>query len=664
MSRRNLLVWVLLGTFLLVQCGKKETEALRPDGKRTQKIAVTFVLGKAIIKSEKSSQWEAITVGRLIQLADEIKVDKRGRVVMQSESGSVITVKDAADLKISSLFNPKDGEEETLISLNSGKTVINPRELTGKSSFDVKTPAMVAGVRGTVFTVEHSSGKSRVMVKEGKVAVRPQLQNEELSQALKPVDVNVGQQTELSLENVQQIEKSIATSEEQKGQVSDQAAAEMVQQAVEKELKEVLSVQEMKTAEKVEMEQDAKELLKLEINLKDKEITSGSQGQKQSVYGAVSVSSYGSEIFINGVKSADDYFSSLYLEGEDLNIEVKQGDQVILQKNVKVTRDGVTLDLTPQDVKTKEMDKIQEGVTQEPYKILAEGYKIAADSMQKGEGFLAFQSQNTIRLGSLENPSQLKTLTNNPRVRPLLAGGVIFTSDMQGNLIVWDLSGNRKGQVSLEQAIDIPSSIAYNDGRAFLANSFGKIVGIDTAGNSVLNMQIPGEILSGSPMAVSKDKVVAFSPVSFNAYVIGGGKVESQFKLNSRILHRPAIISGKLVLPEGNQITVRELSGQVLASIQTASADIYPISGQVFAVLYADKTVLYNLKGQLLNQLPTTVALALEGKLVYAVGQTVFVSEGSRTQNVVLPEKVQALALEKGRVVALSQSGKVYQLDI
>ena len=183
---------VFLFLFLVVQCSPKQGDKTElSQEKPIQKTIVTFVLGKAFVKPVQG-EWTSLKVGNFILPQDSIRLQQKARVTLQTETGSVITLKDETEIVLNSFLDPQTKKEDTTVVLNAGKAIVNPRKLKDNSSFAVRTPAMVAGVRGTIFSVEYRNGSSKVAVKEGKVAVKPNLSS------LKGISPEVEDQIEAS----------------------------------------------------------------------------------------------------------------------------------------------------------------------------------------------------------------------------------------------------------------------------------------------------------------------------------------------------------------------------------------------------------------------------------------------------------------------------------
>ncbi|HPA70884.1 MAG TPA: FecR family protein [Spirochaetota bacterium] len=84
---------------------------------------------------------------------------------------SIIRVKENSKLLVSQILRQNDTENVTL-GLDVGKILCRPKKLMKNENFLVRTPTAVAGVRGTLFTVEADKKKTtRIKVFNGKVGV-------------------------------------------------------------------------------------------------------------------------------------------------------------------------------------------------------------------------------------------------------------------------------------------------------------------------------------------------------------------------------------------------------------------------------------------------------------------------------------------------------------
>ncbi|MFH1352680.1 MAG: FecR family protein [bacterium] len=114
------------------------------------------------------SGWVAVTKGLYLTENDTIKTGADGKASLVLDTGSQIDIGASSNLKIATLT-----DTDTLLDLAMGELTNKVKELKGKESFKVKTPASVCAVRGTLFRVAvDESGKTKVSVFAGIVSAR------------------------------------------------------------------------------------------------------------------------------------------------------------------------------------------------------------------------------------------------------------------------------------------------------------------------------------------------------------------------------------------------------------------------------------------------------------------------------------------------------------
>lgn len=114
------------------------------------------------------------------------KIMEKDIIITQKDSGVRILMRDRNILDISAnskvqiekyVYDERKDNKQVSILVDQGrmKSIVNQKYDGVKNKFNVKTPIIVAGVRGTVFTTIHDPGKiqSEVITHEGKVEVWP-----------------------------------------------------------------------------------------------------------------------------------------------------------------------------------------------------------------------------------------------------------------------------------------------------------------------------------------------------------------------------------------------------------------------------------------------------------------------------------------------------------
>ncbi len=633
----NLSIFLFLySSFFIGGCQKKGVEI--SDVKREQKVVATFVLGK-VAKKLNNGEWDIVKVGDTIGSKEVVKLSEKSRLVLQTETGSVITLTDEAEVSINSILNPSSGDENTEVKLSEGKAVVNPRDIKGlsNSSFSVRTPAMVAGVRGTVFSIEYKEGKSKVMVKEGKVAVKPAIKVEESKQEKLPeIEVTEGQKTVINKDDVKELEKKL---EEGKVEVNEITSISKVDNIVDE-------------TEKKMLEDDAKQIVKFD-NIKFDE-NSGSV-VKEDLY-FVTVIAVGSDIYINGEMKAKDYLSASYPKGKIL-IEIKQDQNIVMSKEVELNSD-ITVDYTPVEKMKEEINKTIEN------KELSPLYKL-----NLGDSNVYIASDNVIGLTEskvifTDNKKTIKEVFYDSKVKPFITNKAVFTYE-GGNVAVYSSEGNMINKIKLGTII-FPTDFVFSNGIAYLYDSTGKVIGVNTKGQKVFEEKVRGSI---SGIGVSNNYVV-IATVS-NVYIVENGKIISEFGVDSssKIINKVSVIGDTkkmVIVPQDNNIiSLRDLSGNILKKISAVPGDIETINNDVFAVTYSNKVVFYNLDGSKIKE------IKVQPKMYFIVNGYVYTwsekkifrygIDSEKTRE--MPEDVLSVSLYNNKMVVYTRGGNIYHID-
>ncbi|MCC5813653.1 MAG: FecR domain-containing protein [Leptospira sp.] len=173
----------ILVIIALLGCGGKAKEdAIQADSK-IQPVTVTFFSGDSkILRAGVESK---PAQGMELTAEDEIVTGLNGRVEVLVRNSGLIKISSSSSVSISSLIRNEE-ESSTNVHLNYGKVVTVVRKEKKNESYNVVTPTLVAGVRGTIFmtSVENPGAGAKgvacsqndclvkVEVVEGAVAVR------------------------------------------------------------------------------------------------------------------------------------------------------------------------------------------------------------------------------------------------------------------------------------------------------------------------------------------------------------------------------------------------------------------------------------------------------------------------------------------------------------
>ena len=133
--------------------------------------------------------------GEIFSSGDLVRADAQGRAVLTFFEGSTISVEPGSDVRVVSLVKTSGGGIQVLIEQTLGRTWASVSELaTPDSKFEIRTPSMVAVVRGTAFETiveKPPDGTTTTTVKtgDGEVLVQAEAGGE--------VSVLAGQQVEV-----------------------------------------------------------------------------------------------------------------------------------------------------------------------------------------------------------------------------------------------------------------------------------------------------------------------------------------------------------------------------------------------------------------------------------------------------------------------------------
>jgi len=113
--------------------------------------------GRDVFIRSPGGQWQPATTGTVLLPGDEVRTITGSSVKMLLEGGAVgqVEVSERSFLRIGKAeTNTVTGDKTTLLELAVGKVLVHAEKLKGESSFEVRTPTALTGVRGTTFTVE------------------------------------------------------------------------------------------------------------------------------------------------------------------------------------------------------------------------------------------------------------------------------------------------------------------------------------------------------------------------------------------------------------------------------------------------------------------------------------------------------------------------------
>ncbi len=131
---------------------------------------IVDVVGKAQVQPASSTGWRSAKVGMELAIGDKIRTARRSevRIALDEAKKNFISV---SELTLVVLNSTVPGEINKF-DLSEGKLYAKVEKVKAGATFEVTTPSAIAGVRGTAWSVESTSGKDIVAVYESKVFVQ------------------------------------------------------------------------------------------------------------------------------------------------------------------------------------------------------------------------------------------------------------------------------------------------------------------------------------------------------------------------------------------------------------------------------------------------------------------------------------------------------------
>lgn len=130
---------------------------------------LTEMSGSVLVKDAHDGSFKKAAVNQPLYAGDEIRTKKGAACEIEFKTESVVRLDENTDFKIHEVKETSKGSK-TSVQLFVGK-ILNVVSKTANSSFEVKTPTSVAGVRGTEFAVEATEENTDIGVFSGRVGV-------------------------------------------------------------------------------------------------------------------------------------------------------------------------------------------------------------------------------------------------------------------------------------------------------------------------------------------------------------------------------------------------------------------------------------------------------------------------------------------------------------
>lgn len=170
---------------------------------------LSAVKGKVVFKASGDSEWKSAYDKATAGEGDTIRTGADSSVIIKFNDGSMTKLGPLAILKLDKVGGV--GGPSTSLNVNNGKLWSRVRKQGAESTFNVKTPTAVAGVRGTFFSTEAQTDASQVDVFDGIVQVSS------VADPNASVDVKAHQRTSVAGDKAPTAPSAIPQADEEKG---------------------------------------------------------------------------------------------------------------------------------------------------------------------------------------------------------------------------------------------------------------------------------------------------------------------------------------------------------------------------------------------------------------------------------------------------------------
>lgn len=132
-------------------------------------VYVRGIVGVVEVYATDDTDWDDAELNQCLQVGDKVRTGADGQVNLDFTSRADVSLDALSEFRITSSKPDADADQ---LDLTKGTASAKAQKLSSGTSFSIKTPTAVAGVRGTDFDVEvDDSGDSDVVVTDGEVDI-------------------------------------------------------------------------------------------------------------------------------------------------------------------------------------------------------------------------------------------------------------------------------------------------------------------------------------------------------------------------------------------------------------------------------------------------------------------------------------------------------------
>ncbi len=125
---------------------------------------VLDVTGEAMFQKAGGADWMSLEKGMVLEEGDSIKTAEASEAkieIMGERKTAELTIRESSRFKLKTMKHDTESDaERTLLDMESGNVLVKAEKLIGESTFEVKTPTSIVGIRGTMFEVNISANPS------------------------------------------------------------------------------------------------------------------------------------------------------------------------------------------------------------------------------------------------------------------------------------------------------------------------------------------------------------------------------------------------------------------------------------------------------------------------------------------------------------------------
>lgn len=677
MRYRGLIVAVSMLLAFPFACSKKDANS--------NKAFVTFTVGDSFFS--RGTAWERLEVGTALSEKERIKTEKSSTVDVQIGQ-SVLRIKEKSEVILQTIFKDKStGIESTSLELTVGMVMAKPKKLVKGESFLVKTPTAVAGVRGTMFTVESTPERNtRVSVVDGKVSVSKRII------AIENLEESAAKESEAIKKIEDHIEKTAITVTENRSCEVRGSAIEEANKKVEQIVEQVIAKAEDKKAEEKKAEAATKKAEKV-----IEEMSTAPAIKTEALTGVIELKTEFESMQVVEVPETKETSA----EKTDVSISVNPANAVVFLNGEMVGSGTVKLSLLPGDYTIRAeadgFEGAQKQITVEAGKKISD--KIALEELKPLDRVRWNLDMKEAISGIVYSGKSVFIATEKGKVFAInrenakkiwersmggsIASGIAFdsntlyfaTADEKFHALSAD-DGAVKWSEPLEGAVILKVTPLIASGSIYVATSRGVVYSFNRRGGRSWKTRVKAAILE-SPVLTDNSILVWGIDGKLHCLSAGGGRhrwtidVGKKFKVAASdeivytVTYYGTITAVKL--EDGKVVWKKDLGESIIASPLIFKGKLYlaTLSGRLYACALKDGAVLFKrgLGGSIRNNMTladniiyvssndTLHAIDANGAVQWRAGvQSRIVTAASVSDNEIF------VGLDRGSVVSFNRS--------